>query len=67
MVSGAAFIPLDPYGKLIDAKITQLKSEALRYQSYYDVLKYMVSKAREQGLKRMVILGDGIPRTALEP
>ena len=65
-VSGAAFILLDPYGKLIDAKIIQLKSEALRYQEYYDILRYMVSKAREQGLKRIVILRDGIPRTGLE-
>jgi len=66
-VPGVTFMPLDPYGKLIDARITQLKSEALRYQNYYDVLRYIISKAREQGLKRMVILRDGIPRTALEP
>uniref|UniRef100_A0A7J3Z6U8 Piwi domain-containing protein n=1 Tax=Ignisphaera aggregans TaxID=334771 RepID=A0A7J3Z6U8_9CREN len=65
-VSGVAFILLDPYGKLIDAKVIQLKSEVLRYQEYYDVLRYMVSKAREQGLKRIVILRDGIPRTSLE-
>ena len=65
-VSGAAFILLDPYGKLIDAKVIQLKSEVLRYQDYYDVLRYMLSKAREQGLKRIVILRDGIPRTSLE-
>jgi len=65
-VSGAAFILLDPYGKLIDAKIVQLKSEVISYQEYYDILRYMVSKARDQGLKRIVILRDGIPRTPLE-
>jgi len=65
-VSGAAFVLLDPYGKLIDAKIIQLKSEVLSYQEYYDILRFMVSKAREQGLKRIVILRDGISRTPLE-
>ncbi len=65
-VTGAAFILLDPYGQLIDAKIIQLKSEVLKYQDYYDILRYMVSKVREQKLKRIVILRDGIPRTPLE-
>lgn len=65
-VTGAAFILLDPYGQLIDARIIQLKSEVLRYQDYYDILRYMVSKAREQKLKRIVILRDGVPRTPLE-
>ncbi len=65
-VSGAAFILLDPYGQLINAKIIQLKSEVLKYQDYYDVLRYMVSEARDKGLKRIVILRDGIPRTPLE-
>ena len=65
-VAGAAFILLDPYGQLINARIIQLKSEVLKYQDYYDILRYMVSKAREQKLKRIVILRDGIPRTPLE-
>jgi len=65
-ISGAAFILLDPYGMLVDAKVIQLKSEVLRYEDYYEVFRYMVSKAREQNLKRIVILRDGIPRTPLE-
>jgi len=70
-ISGAAFILLDPYGKFIDTRIIQLKSEALGYEEYYEILRYMVSKARDQNLrdqnlKRIVILRDGIPRTPLE-
>ena len=65
-VSGAAFILLDPYGELIDARIIQLKSEVLKCQDYYDVLRYMISKARDKGLSRIAILRDGVPRSPLE-
>ena len=65
-VEGAAFILLDPLGRLIDAKKINLKSEVLGYQDYYDILRYMVSKARDNGLRRIVILRDGAPRTPSE-
>jgi len=65
-VMGAAFILLNPYGELIDARIIPLKSETLDYQDYYDVLRYMVSKARDKGLRRIVVLRDGIPRSPKE-
>ena len=65
-ITGAAFIVLDPYGELISARIIQLKTETLNYQDYYDVLRYMISRARDKGLKRVVVLRDGIPKTPLE-
>lgn len=65
-VAGVAFILLNPYGELVDAKNIQLKSESLSYQDYYDILRYTVSKARDRGLKRIVILRDGIPRSHKE-
>ncbi len=65
-VTRAAFVLLDPIGELIDAKKIQLRSEVLQYQDYYDILRYMISKARDRGLKRIVMLRDGIPRSSLE-
>ena len=65
-VAGAAFIMLDPYGRLIGGKAVQLKTETLSYRDYYDVLRYMVSKARERKMKRIVILRDGPPRKPQE-
>lgn len=65
-ISGAAFIMLDPRGKLIDVKILQLKSETLQYQGYYDILRHMISEAEKQGLRRVVILRDGNPRSQNE-
>ncbi|ADM27544.1 hypothetical protein Igag_0714 [Ignisphaera aggregans DSM 17230] len=62
-VAGAAFILLDPYGKLIDAKIISLRTETLSYDDYYEILRYMVSMARDRGLTRIVILRDGVPKS----
>ncbi|RZN61272.1 Piwi domain-containing protein [Candidatus Methanodesulfokora washburnensis] len=60
---GAAFIMFDPYGKLMDARILTLTSETITEKNYYEVFRKMVEKARENSMKRIVILRDGPPRT----
>ncbi len=38
----------------------------LRYDNYYDILRYVISIAKDKGAKRIVILRDGVPKAPQE-